>query len=109
MIFWPPYVSLTLLNHSLCTRVGYTLKGQAANVLPDTIANDLDKRRKLYSMHICIVNSSGIGKSRIVHEVATKIITVLMCLRLKGTQGFTFCWTRTKGHDGPRVTQTHQK
>jgi hypothetical protein len=26
-----------------------------------------------------------------VHEVATKVITVPMCLRLKGTKGFTFC------------------
>jgi hypothetical protein len=42
-------------------------------------------------MHTCFVNSSGTGKSRIVHEVATKIITVPMCFRLEETQGFAFC------------------
>jgi hypothetical protein len=65
-------------------------KGEAAGVLIDTIANYLDKRRKALSMQTCFVNSSGTGKSRIVHEVAAKVITVPMCLRLKGTQGFTF-------------------
>jgi len=60
-------------------------------VLIKTIANYLDKRRKAYSMQTCIVNSSGTGKSRIVHEVARKVITVPMCLRIDGTQGSMFC------------------
>jgi hypothetical protein len=42
-------------------------------------------------MQTCIVNSLGTGKSRMVHEAATKIITVPMCLRIKGSQGFVSC------------------
>ena len=38
-----------------------------------------------------MVNSSGTGKSRVVHEAARKIITVPMCLRQRGTTGFMFC------------------
>jgi hypothetical protein len=65
-----------------------TFKGEAAKVLLDTIANYLDKRRQgIYSKHTSIVNSSGTGKSRIVDEVATKVITIPMCLRDEGTQG----------------------
>ena len=66
---------------------GTTFKDEAANVLIKTIANYLDKRRKAYSMQTCIVNSSGTGKSRILHDAARKIITVPMCLRGYGTQG----------------------
>jgi hypothetical protein len=66
-------------------------QGEAANVLLDTIADYLNKKRKgVYSRHTSIVNSSGTGKSRIVDEVAAKIITVPMCLRDVGTRGFTF-------------------
>jgi hypothetical protein len=68
-----------------------TFQGEAAEVLLDTIANYLDKQREgVYSRHTSIVNSSGTGKSRIVDEVATRIITVPMCLRNEGTQGVTF-------------------
>ena len=78
--------------HSLVHAWVATFKGEAANVLLDTIANYLDKRRKgVYSRDTSIINSSGTGKSRIVDEVATKIITISMCLRDEGTQGSKFC------------------
>jgi hypothetical protein len=53
-----------------------------------TISNYLSRNRPVYARHVSIVNSSGTGKSRIVDEVAREIITVPMCLREDGTQGF---------------------
>jgi hypothetical protein len=64
-------------------------KGKAAKVLLQTISNYLAKARTPYTRHAPIVNSSGTGKSRMVDELATQIITVPMCLREAGTQGFT--------------------
>jgi hypothetical protein len=67
----------------------FTFKGDGANVLLTTISNYLDKQRNPYARHSSIINSSGTGKSRMVDELATKIITVPMCLREDGSQGFT--------------------
>ena len=61
-------------------------KGDAANLLLATIPMHLKMGRRL---HANIVNSSGTGKSRMVDEVAKKIITVPMCLREYGKRGFT--------------------
>ncbi|KAI0248410.1 hypothetical protein BJV78DRAFT_1236451 [Lactifluus subvellereus] len=63
-------------------------QGNAAEVLLMTIADYLDKRRVVYARHTSIVNSSGTGKSRAADQVARKIITVPMCLREDGSQGF---------------------
>jgi len=59
-------------------------------VLIQTISNLLVQQRAAYTRHSCIVNSSGTGKSRMVDQVATEIITVPMCLREDGSQGCTF-------------------
>jgi hypothetical protein len=56
-----------------------------------TISNFLDKERRAYSRQATIVNSSGTGKSRMVDELARQIITVPMCLRPEGSQGYPFC------------------
>ncbi|KAI0250558.1 hypothetical protein BJV78DRAFT_1218537 [Lactifluus subvellereus] len=63
-------------------------RGNAADVLLVTISDYLNKQRVVYARHTSIVNSSGTGKSRIVDEVARKILTVPMCLREDGSQGF---------------------
>jgi hypothetical protein len=59
-------------------------------VLLETIADLLDKKRSPYARLTSIVNSSGTGKSRMVDQLGTKIITVPMCLRSEGTQGILF-------------------
>jgi hypothetical protein len=64
-------------------------KGKAAKVLLQTIVNYLAKVRTPYTRHAPIVNSLGTGKLQMVDELATQIITVLMCLREAGTQGYT--------------------
>jgi hypothetical protein len=63
-------------------------KGAAADLLLATIPMYLKKGRRI---HANIVNSSGTGKSRMVDEVAKKVITVPMCLRENGlgNRGFT--------------------
>jgi hypothetical protein len=61
-------------------------RGDAADLLLETVPMYLEKGRRL---HANIVNSSGTGKSRMVDEVAKKIITVPMCLRENhGNRGF---------------------
>ena len=62
-------------------------KGDAAAVLLATISDYLDKKRECYARLASIVNSSGTGKSRMVDQISTKIITVPMCLREDGTRG----------------------
>jgi len=59
-------------------------------VLLATIASYLGKERHVYARATSIVNSSGTGKSRMVDEISTKIITVPMCLREDGSQGTAF-------------------
>jgi hypothetical protein len=67
---------------------GIPFQGDGASVLMKTISNYLSRNRPVYARHASIVNSSGTGKSRIVDEVAREIITVPMCLRVDGSQGF---------------------
>ncbi|KAI0295042.1 hypothetical protein B0F90DRAFT_1820770 [Multifurca ochricompacta] len=67
---------------------GSPFKGNAATSLLLTIESYLDKRRDVYARQTSIVNSSGTGKSRMVDEVATKIITIPICLRSSKSQGF---------------------
>lgn len=62
-------------------------KGDLARVLFDTIADYLSNDRTPYARLTTIVNSSGTGKSRMVDQLGTDIITVPMCLRRK-TGGF---------------------
>lgn len=66
-------------------------KGEAAEVLLLTISSYLDKKRDPYSRQATIVNSSGTGKSRMVDQLATRIITVPMCLRPDPNTGDPFC------------------
>jgi hypothetical protein len=78
-----------------------TFKGDGANILIATIADYLSKKRDVYTRHSSIVNSSGTGKSRIVDQVAKKIITVPICLREdeNETQGFNLCLLFRHAHD----------
>ncbi|KAF8264914.1 hypothetical protein EI94DRAFT_1805150 [Lactarius quietus] len=56
--------------------------GDAADALFMTISSYLDKRREdVYARFSTIVNSSGAGKSRMVDQVAIKVVTIPMCLR----------------------------
>ena len=66
-------------------------RGNAHIVLLETIADLLDQNRYPYARLTNIMNSSGTGKSRMVDELGKTIITVTMCLRSKGTEGFLFC------------------
>ncbi|KAF8492177.1 hypothetical protein F5888DRAFT_1806903 [Russula emetica] len=63
-------------------------RGEAATVLLLTISSYLDKKRDPYSRQATIVNSSGTGKSRMVDQLATKIITVPVCLRPDPSTGY---------------------
>ncbi|KAF8492187.1 hypothetical protein F5888DRAFT_1619276, partial [Russula emetica] len=63
-------------------------KGEAAAVLLQSISSYLDKKRDAYSRQATIVNSSGTGKSRMVDQLALKIITVPMCLRPDSSTGY---------------------
>jgi len=71
-------------------------EGDAADYLLRTIPIYLKEGRRL---HANIVNSSGTGKSRMVDEVAKKIITVPMCLRENGNRGFTLLSFRPCAYD----------
>jgi hypothetical protein len=62
-------------------------KGDAATVLLKSIADFLNKEREPYARQTNIMNSSGTGKSRMVDELARRIITVPMCLRPYEDQG----------------------
>ncbi|KAK2460395.1 hypothetical protein APHAL10511_007560 [Amanita phalloides] len=61
---------------------GSKFKGNAADVLLHTISDYLDPTREVYGRFTSIINSSGTGKSRMVDELSTEIITIPMCLRL---------------------------
>ena len=63
-------------------------KGDAADALRNTITDLLNPTTKPYARATCIINSSGTGKSRMVDEISMFIITVPMCLRSRGSQGF---------------------
>jgi len=63
-------------------------KGDAAKALLNTIRDLLSPMAKTCARATCIINSSGTGKSRMVDEISTCIITVPMCLRPHGSQGF---------------------
>ncbi|KAF8495544.1 hypothetical protein F5888DRAFT_1711816 [Russula emetica] len=63
-------------------------KGDAANTLFNSISDLLNPRAVAYARATCIINSSGTGKSRMVDEISMSTITVPMCLRLRGSQGF---------------------
>jgi hypothetical protein len=65
-------------------------KGDAADLILAAIPMYLEEGKRL---HANIVNSSGTGKSRMVDEVAKKIITVPMCLRENGNRGFTLLFS----------------
>ena len=62
-------------------------KGDAATVLLESIADFLNKERQPYARQTNIMNSSGTGKSRMVDELARRIITVPMSLRSYEDQG----------------------
>lgn len=67
-------------------------KGYASTVLLKSIADFLNKERQPYARQTNIMNSSGTGKSRMVDELARRIITVPMCLRPNKNQGnYAFC------------------
>jgi hypothetical protein len=65
-------------------------EGDAATVLLETISSYLDKKKVPYSRQATIVNSSGTGKSRMVDQLAKKIITVPMCFRPDKSTGDPF-------------------
>jgi len=67
----------------------FPFKGKAADVLLSTIMSYLDRNRSVFSRHACVINSSETGKSRMVDELAKKIVTVPMCLQ-EESRGSTF-------------------
>ncbi|KAF8491845.1 hypothetical protein F5888DRAFT_1892004 [Russula emetica] len=67
---------------------GGKYKGDLADVLRETIADYLSKDRTPYARLTTVVNSSGTGKSRMVDQLGTETITVPMCLRQRGREGF---------------------
>jgi hypothetical protein len=76
-------------------------KGKAADVLLNTISTYLCQKN-VRVQHCSIVNSSGTGKSRMVDELATRIITVPMCLRKSGSQGITVrCFSVSTSSSNP--------
>jgi len=60
-------------------------QGKAADVLLLTVKAYLNPKRNVYTRHASIINSSGTGKSRMVDELSTKVVTVPMCLRDEGS------------------------
>jgi hypothetical protein len=65
-----------------------TFHGDTAEVLLMTISTCLDKQRDAYAHLLNIFNSSGTGKSRMVDQVAKKVVTIPMCLSDKGKMMF---------------------
>ncbi|KAN0102363.1 hypothetical protein V8E52_012017 [Russula decolorans] len=63
-------------------------KGDLADVLCETIVDYLSKDKTPYARLTTVVNSSGTGKSRMVDQLGTEIITVPMCLRQGRREGF---------------------
>lgn len=63
-------------------------KGHASFALINTITDLLSPMAKGYARATCIINSSGTGKSRMVDEISMSIISVPMCLRPRGSQGY---------------------
>jgi hypothetical protein len=65
-----------------------TFQGDAADVLLKSISTSLDRQgNDVYAQFSSIVNSTGTGKSRMVDQLGTKVITIPMCLRGEGVQG----------------------
>jgi hypothetical protein len=59
-----------------------TFRGNAADVLLMSISTSFDRLSDdVYARFSSIVNSAGTGKSRMVNQVATKVVTIPMCLR----------------------------
>src|SRR6266446_8351607 len=83
------YVSLIILITASEHAWTSQFKGNANVVLRKTIADLLNKDGNSHARLTCIINSSGTGKSRMVDELGTEIITVPMCLRPNGPRGFT--------------------
>lgn len=68
-----------------------TFRGNAADVLLMSISTSFDRLSDdVYARFSSIVNSAGTGKSRMVDQVATKVVTIPMCLRgeAQRIQGF---------------------
>jgi hypothetical protein len=64
-------------------------EGPATDVLLQTISTYLTERNKSKSSNCSpIVNSSGTGKSRMVDQLSKRVITVPMCLRGPGSNGY---------------------
>jgi hypothetical protein len=89
---FPELVNTLLITLAIATvKLWNTpFRGEAADVLLMTISGYLNKQRSVYARYSTIINSSGTGKSRMVDQVSTKIITIPMCLRGEGTKGLIF-------------------
>ena len=83
----PRYTDLTITATEHAWSGEY--KGNLTDVLRETIADYLSKDRTPYARLTTVVNSSGTGKSRMVDQLGTEIITVPMCLRQGRRKGFT--------------------
>ena len=61
-------------------------KGNAADALYKHICHKFDFDDE-YFRQICIIQSSGMGKSRLVDELSKKHVVVPICLRPKDSTG----------------------
>ena len=59
-----------------------TFRGNAADVLLMSISTSAEQRSNgVYARFLGIVNSAGTGKSRMIDQVAKKVVTIPICLR----------------------------
>jgi hypothetical protein len=61
-----------------------TFRGNAADVFLMSISTAFDRPRDdVYARFSSVVNSAGTGKSRMVDQIAKKVVTIPICLRGK--------------------------
>ncbi|KAM6498654.1 hypothetical protein JOM56_006602 [Amanita muscaria] len=64
--------------------------GPAASALRQHIMHYYNKKPNWYANYLAMVQSSGTGKSRTIDELSKTILTIPVCLRVKGTTGYPY-------------------
>ena len=87
MNFLAPFYSSNVVNH-LATVDSWRsdFRGSAATVLLATIKGYVSMKEEVCALCASIVNSSGMGKSRLVSQLALTVIVLQICLRF-GSNG----------------------